>query len=319
MRKMLLASLVLACALAAPQVLADKYPYKPIRIIQGFSIGGISDTLARMIGDKLGARLGQPIVVEARPGAGGIVGMSYVSESAPDGYTLLLGNSAITIMANRKERLPFDPMKTFVPVSMIGTAPSVLLAHTSLPVESIADLIAYAKARPGKVDCATSGVGTTNDLGVHLLNYMAKIQISTVPYKGSGPSIIAALSNETSLSFSPLLPAIPHVKSGRLKALGMSSERRNPALLKVPAIAETVPGYEAVGFFSIVAHRSVPRQVVELLHRHINEILEMPDMQERLVEQGLEVKVMTRAAFAEFMLRDAERWKKLVTQANVVF
>ncbi len=298
---------------------ADKYPYKPIRIIQGFSIGGVSDTLARMIGDKLGARLGQPIVVEARPGAGGIVGMSYVSESAPDGYTLLLGNSAITIMANRKERLPFDPMKTFVPVSMIGTAPSVLLAHTSLPVESIADLIAYAKARPGKVDCATSGVGTTNDLGVHLLNYMAKIQISTVPYKGSGPSIIAALSNETSLSFSPLLPAIPHVKSGRLKALGMSSERRNPALPKVPAIAETVPGYEAVGFFSIVAHRSVPRQVVELLHRHINEILEMPDMQERLVEQGLEVKVMTRAAFAEFMLRDAERWKNLVTQARVVF
>jgi tripartite-type tricarboxylate transporter receptor subunit TctC len=323
MRKTLLrsaaVSLVLACALAAPQVRADKYPYKPIRIIQGFSIGGISDTLARMIGDKLGARLGQPIVVEARPGAGGIVGMSYVSESAPDGYTLLLGNSAITIMANRKERLPFDPMKTFVPVSMIGTAPSVLLAHTSLPVESIADLIAYAKARPGKVDCATSGVGTTNDLGVHLLNYMAKIQISTVPYKGSGPSIIAALSNETSLSFSPLLPAIPHVKSGRLKALGMSSERRNPALPKVPAIAETVPGYEAVGFFSIVAHRSVPRQVVELLHRHINEILEMPDMQERLVEQGLEVKVMTRAAFAEFMLRDAERWKNLVTQARVVF
>ena len=201
----------------------------------------------------------------------------------------------------------------------MDTAPSVLLAHTSLPVESIADLIAYAKARPGKVDCATSGVGTTNDLGVHLLNYMAKIQISTVPYKGSGPSIIAALSNETSLSFSPLLPAIPHVKSGRLKALGMSSERRNPALSKVPAIAETLPGYEAVGFFSIVAHRGVPRQVVELLHRHINEILEMPDMQERLVEQGLEVKVMTRAAFAEFMLRDAERWKNLVTRANVVF
>lgn len=324
MRTMLLPtavlSFVLACALQAPQVRAqNKYPYKPVRIIQGFSIGGISDTLARMIGDKLGARLGQPIVVEARPGAGGIVGMSHVSESIPDGYTLLLGNSAITIMPNRKERLPFDPMKTFVPVSMIGTAPSVLLAHTSLPVESIADLIAYAKARPGKVDCATSGVGTTNDLGVHLLNYMAKIQISTVPYKGSGPSIIAALSNETSLSFSPLLPAIPHVKSGRLKALGMSSERRNPALPKVPAIAETVPGYEAVGFFSIVAHRSVPRRVVELLHRHINEILEMPDMQERLVEQGLEVKVMTRAAFAEFMLRDAERWKNLVTQAHVVF
>lgn len=324
MRKTLLrsvaVSLVLACALAAPQVRAqNKYPYKPIRIIQGFSIGGVSDTLARMIGDKLGARLGQPIVVEARPGAGGIVGMSYVAESAPDGYTLLLGNPAITIMPNRKEKLPFDPLKTFVPVSMLGTAPSVLMAHTAMPVGSIAELIAHAKARPGKVDCATSGVGTTNDLAVHLLNYMTGIRISTVPYKGSGPSLIAALGNETPLSFGPLLPAIPHVRSGQLKGLGISSEKRNPALPNVPAIAETVPGYEVVGFFGIVAHRSVPRQVVELLHRHVNEILEAPDLQKRLVEQGLDVKIMTRAAFAEFMLRDTEKWKKLVAQAHVVF
>src|SRR4029453_1882352 len=130
-----LLSFVLACALEAPQLQAqDKYPYKPIRIIQGFSIGGVSDTLARMVGDQLGARLGQPIVVEARPGAGGIVGMTYVAESAPDGYTLLLGNSAITIMQNRKEKLAFDPLKVFVPVSMLGTAPSVLLAHKAMPV-----------------------------------------------------------------------------------------------------------------------------------------------------------------------------------------
>src|SRR5262245_55542841 len=312
-------TLVFACAFAAPQVQADKYPYKPIRIIQGFSIGGVSDTLARMVGDQLGARLGQPIVVEARPGAGGIVGMSYVAESTPDGYTLLLGNSALTIMPNRKEKLSFDPLKVFVPVSMLGTAPSVLLAHKSVPVGSMADLIAYAKARPGKVDCATSGVGTTNDLGVHLLNHMARIKLSTVPYKGSGPSIIAALSNETSLSFAPLLPTIPHVRTGALKGLGISSEKRNAALPNVPAIAETIPGYEDVGFFSIVAHRSVPRQIIELLHRHINEILEAPDMQKRLVDQGLDVRIMTRPAFGEFMLRDSEKWKNLVTRANIDF
>src|SRR5215813_2260290 len=313
-------SLVFACAFAAPQVqAADKYPYKPIRIIQGFSIGGVSDTLARIVGDQLGARLGQPIVVEARPGAGGIVGMTYVAEQAPDGYTLLLGNSAITIMPNRKEKLPFDPLKVFVPVSMLGTAPSVLLGHKSMPVESIADLIAYAKARPGKVDCATSGVGTTNDLGVHLLNYMAGIRLSTVPYKGSGPSIIAAMSNETSLSFAPLLPAIPHVRSGALKGLGISSEKRNAALPNVPAIAETIRGYEDVGFFSIVAQHNVPRPIVELLHRHINEILAAPDMQKRLVDQGLDVRIMTRAEFSEFMLRDTQKWNELVTRANVVF
>src|SRR5436853_4823797 len=164
-----------------------KYPIKPIRIIQGFSMGGISDTLARVVGEKVGERLGQPIVVESRPGGGGITGMTTVATATPDGYTLLLANTSITIAPSRKDKLPFDPMKAFAPVSMIGDAPSILLAHPSMPVSSIRELIAYAKARPGKIDCATSGIGTTNDLGVHLLNQMAGIRIQNVPYKGSGP------------------------------------------------------------------------------------------------------------------------------------
>lgn len=294
-----------------------KYPNKPIRIIQGFSMGGISDTLARTVGDRIGERLGQPVVVESRPGGGGIVGMTTVAQATPDGYTLLLVNSSITISPSRKEKLPFDPVKTFVPVSMIGFAPSILLAHPSMPASSMQELIAYAKSRPGKLDCATSGIGTTNDLGVHLLNVMAGIQIQNVPYKGSGPSLAAAMGNETRLSFSPVQPAIPFVQQGRLKALGVSSVKRNQAFPDVPTIDEALPGYQVVGFFGIAARRDVPRPVIELLHSHINAVLAMPDVQKLFDKLGLDVSIMTRREFGDFIAKDVERWTNLVRDANL--
>ena len=317
------AAVVLAlagAAISAQLAHADeKYPYRPIRIVQGFSAGGVSDTLARIVGDKLGERLGQPIVVEARPGGGGIIGMTTVLGATPDGYTLLLGTSAITVSPNRKDKLPFDPMKMFVPVSMIGTAPSILLANPSAPVNSVKELIAYAKSRPGLVNCATSGIGTTNDLGIHLLNYMADIKIINVPYKGSGPSLTAALGNETPLSFAPLLPAIPLVKQGRLKAIGMSSLKRNQALPDVPTIAEGLPGYEDVGFYGIVAARDVPTPVIELLHKEINTVLAMPEVQAHFARLGLDLGIMTRREFADFIRKDAEKWAELVHKGNLVF
>ena len=296
-----------------------KYPNRPIRIIQGFSMGGISDTLARVVGEKIGERLGQPVVVESRPGGGGIVGFTAVAGATPDGYTLLLANTSITIAPSRKDKLPFDPMKTFVPVSMIGFAPSILLAHPTMPVSSIKELIAYAKARPGKIDCATSGIGTTNDLGVHLLNHMAGIQIQNVPYKGSGPSLTAAIGNETRLSFSPVQPAIPHVQQGRLKALGVSGLKRNQAFPDVSTIAETLPGYEVVGFFGIAAHRDVPRPILEVLHKHINVALTLADVQKLFDKLGLDISIMKREEFRDFMERDAARWKNLVRDANLSF
>lgn len=296
---------------------ADVYPRRPIRIVQGFSAGGISDTLARIVGEKLEKRFGQPVIVETRSGGGGIVGMEAVVDATPDGYTLLLGNSAITISPNRKEKLRFDPLRAFVPVSMIGTAPSILLANPAVPASSVAELITYVKAHPGKVDCATSGVGTSNDLAVHLLNHMAHIKITNIPYKGSGPSLTAAVANETPLSFAPVLAAIPHVKQGRLKALGVSSLKRNHAFPDVPAIAETIPGYEDVGFYSIVAPRGVPNTVIELLHREINAALALPDVQTRLTNLGLDVPTMTRSEFGEFIAKDARKWQELVRETNV--
>jgi tripartite-type tricarboxylate transporter receptor subunit TctC len=298
---------------------ADKYPSRPIRIVQGFSAGGVSDTLARIVGDKLGERLGQPVVVETRPGGGGIVGMTTVVEATPDGYTLLLGNTSITLSPNRTDKPRFDPMKVFVPVSMFGTAPSILLANPSAPFKSVKELVAYARAQPGTLNCATSGIGTTNDLGVHLLNFMAGIRIMNVPYKGSGPSLNAALGNETPLSFAPLLPAIPHVQYRRLTALGMSSLKRNQALPDVPAIAEEIPGYETVGFFGIVASNKVPRPIIDLLNREINAVLALPDVQKNFARQGLDVEIMTIPQFAEFFERNARKWAELVRNAGLVF
>ncbi len=297
----------------------DKYPYRPIRIIQGFSSGGVSDTLARIVGERLGERLGQPIVVEARPGGGGIVGMTAVMEATPDGYTLLLGNSAITLTPSRKDKPKFNSMTAFIPVSMFGTAPSILLAHPSLPVSSVTELIAYAKPIPGKINCATSGIGTTNDLGVHLLNQMAGITIINIPYKGSGPSLTAALGNETSLSFAPLLPSIPHVQQRRLKAIGVSSPKRNPAVPDVPAMAEGLPGYHHVGFFGIAANRNVPKPVIELLHKEINAVLAMPDIQGHFSRLGLDLNIMTLTEFADFIQADAKKWADLVRSAQLVF
>ena len=296
-----------------------KYPYRPIRIVQGFSSGGVSDVLSRVIGDSLGPRLGQSIVVEARPGGGGIVGMTFVANETPDGYTLLLGNSAITVSPNRKEKPPFDTLKMFVPVSMIGTAPSILLVNPAEPVNSVKDLIAYAKAHPGDMNCATSGIGTTNDLGVHLINFMAGVKIVPVPFKGSGPSLTAALGHETQLSFAPLLPSIRLVKGGQLRALGVSSLERNPALPDVPAIAEGLPGFLDVGFYGIVARHDVPRTIVELLHREINATLALPDVRERLARLGTDIKIMKRREFAEFIRQDAKKWADLVHSAHLSF
>lgn len=318
-------AVMVALGLAGPMAFmpdaqaSEKYPYRPIRIIHGFSSGGVSDVLARVIGDKLGERLGQAIVVEARPGGGGIVGMTAAIEATPDGYTLLIGSSAITVSPNRKDKPRFDPMQMFVPVSMIGTSPSILLANASAPVSSIKELIAYAKARPGLVNCATSGIGTTNDLGVHLLNSMAGINIMPIPYKGSGPSMNAALGNETPLSFAPLLPAIPHVQQKRLKPLGVSGLKRSLAVPDVPTIAEGVPGYDNVGFFSIVAYREVPKQVIGLLHKEINAVLALPDIQKNLTRLGVDVEIMTIPQFSAYIQADARKWADLVRTAGLVF
>jgi tripartite-type tricarboxylate transporter receptor subunit TctC len=312
-----LGAVLAACALGASA--QDRYPYRPIRIVQGFSAGGVSDTLARIVGDKLSERFGQPVVVATKAGGGGIVGMTTVAEATPDGYTLLLGNSSITISPNRTDKPRFDPMKAFVPVSMFGTSPSILLAHLSLPANSVNELVAHAKKIPGKINCATSGIGTTNDLAVHLLNQMAGIRIVNVPYKGSGPSLTAVLGNETALSFAPLLPSIPHVQYKRLRPLGLSGLKRNQAVPDVPTIAESVPGFDAVGFFGIVAYREVPKPIVELLHKEINTVLAMQDVQGHFTRLGLDPSIMTIKEFGDFLKTDAKRWADLVRDAKLVF
>jgi tripartite-type tricarboxylate transporter receptor subunit TctC len=313
--------LALAAGAALPQIASGAegtYPYRPIRIIQGFTVGGVSDTLARTIGEKLGERVGQTVVVEPRQGAGGVLAMEAAAQSSPDGYTLLMGTATITISPNFKQKLAFDPMKSYVPIALLGTAPSILLANPAVPVKSIGELIAYARARPGQINVSTSGVGTTNDLAVHLLNYMTGTKMVTVPYKGSAATLTATIAGETPLNFGPLLPAIPLVQAGRLKALGVTTLKRTPAVPDVPAIAETVPNFEAVSWYGIVAPLKTSPAIVRRLNAEINAVLALPEVAKRLASQGVDVESMSPQQFTEYIKTDAARWKELFERTGLM-
>ena len=293
------------------------YPNKPIRMIQGFTIGGITDTLGRIVGEKLGERLGQNVVIEARPGAGGVVAMEAGVTATPDGYTLLVGTATITISPHFKRKLAFDPLTSLAPVAMLGTSATIFLANAATPVDSIAGLIAYARTRPGALNVATSGVGSTTDLALHLLNYMADVKLVGVPYKGSAATLTATLGGEVPLASVPLLPSIPHVQGGRLKALGVTTAKRTPALPEVPAVAETLPGFEALSWYGIFAPVKAPATIVRRLNVEINAVLAQPEIVKRLAGQGVEVDAMSIGRFREFLARDTARWKELVEKAGL--
>ena len=311
--KPLIALLLIA---AAPAVLAQSaanYPDKPVRLVVPFSAGGALDVVGRLLGQKLSDAWGRPVVIDNRVGAGGNIGAEFVAKSAPDGYTLLM--SSVTTMAinmSLTPKPPYDFERDFAPVAMNAAAPLALMIHPALPAKSVKEFIALAKARPGELNYFSSGIGTGTHLAAAIFDQMAGIKTMHVPYKGAGQAITDLLSGQMQFAFSTLQLALPHEKTGRVRVLGIGSQKRYPRLPQLPAIAETVKGYEAVQLYGVVAPRGTPAPIVQKIAGELRNIAAAADVQERLLAQGIAPQPSTPEEFARDISRNIALFGKVI-------
>ena len=273
-----------AAVLAAPAwVFAQSYPSKPVRVIIPWPAGGLTDVAGRIVFQKISELVGQQFIVDNRGGANGIIGADLVAKASPDGYTLLIGSTSHAILPGLHKKLPYDLVKDFAPVSLLVAYPLVLSVHPSVPAKSLKELIALAKAKPGQINYASQGNGSTVHLNAELLKSMAGINLVHVPYKGTAPQIIALLAGEASLGFNTLSGVLQHLKAGRLRALGTTGEKRIPSLPDLPTIAEAgVPGFETGVWAGVLAPAGTPKAIIVKLHGELTRILKLPEVKERL-------------------------------------
>ena len=308
----LLSSLAPLVARAQPVA----YPAKPIRIVMPYAPGGGSDIITRLVAERIGSKLGQAVIVDSKPGASGIIGSDLVAKAAPDGYTLLMSNSSIT--SNPwLHKMPFDIQRDLVPVTMMASAPNVLVVNPSVPAQNVKELIAFAKANPGRLSIGTSGPGQGSHLASELLKQMAQIDPIIVQYKGTGASLADLLSGHVMASFGTLPGLLPHIKAGKLRAIGIASLQRSPLLPDVAAIAETLPGFEMENWFGIFAPAGTAKPIVDLLYREIAAAVTDPTLRQRVVADGYSSGGMPPARFTEIVQADLLRWQKIIKDANI--
>jgi tripartite-type tricarboxylate transporter receptor subunit TctC len=313
-----LSRIFLAFILAIASAHAQDWPQKAVRIIVPFPAGGSADLIPRIAAEKLSQQWGQPVIVENRPGAAGNIGADVVFKSEPDGYTLLSAPPP-PLVINRLlyPALTYDSTQ-FVPVTVIAAIPNVLLVHAKVPANSVAELIAYAKANPGKLNYASQGSGTTSHLTAELFKSMAGgLVVTHVPYKGTAPALADLVGGQVDMMCDNLGVSLPHVKSGRLRALAVASRGRSPALPDVPTLAETLPGFEAVAWFGIVAPPRTPAAIAEKVAAGVREALKSPDVLKRLSDLSAEPMALSPAETAAFMRQETERWGRVIRTANV--
>jgi tripartite-type tricarboxylate transporter receptor subunit TctC len=310
---------VLAALLCSSQVLAQNYPTKPIRMIITYPPGGNADLVGRAVAGKLAELIGQPVVVDNRGGAGGAMGTMITAQAVPDGYTIMLGTSA-GMMLNPllSSTLPYDAQKDFAPVSKVMVLPQLLVINPQLPVKSVKELIALAKAKPGTLNAGSSGVGTPNHLGTELLKAMAGINIVHVPYKGGGQAITDLIGGQIHMAFSSVPAVLPHVKAGRLNALGVGSARRSLALPQVPTVAESgVPGFEYAAWNGIFAPARTPPAILTRLNSELVKGLAAPEIHQRFIANGGEPASSTPDELRRYMLEETARWAKIIKVAGI--
>ncbi len=300
-------------------VAAQDYPGRPIRLIVGYPPGGGTDIVGRMMAQKLSETLGQNVVVDNRGGATGNIGTELAAKALPDGYTLLMGNVAPNaINVSLFKHLPFDPVRDFAPVSLVASTPNILVANLALPVMSVQDVIALAKAKPGTLNFPSAGVGSSSHLAGELLKILARIDMVHVPYKGGGPALIDVLSGQMQIMFATMPAAMPHAKSGKLRPIAVTSDKRSRTLPELPTIAETgVAGYEASTWYGMLAPAQTPRPIVNRLHREVVKTLAAPEMRERLFAQGFEPAGNTPEEFGAYIKSEIAKWARVIKDAGI--
>lgn len=304
--------LALALAISAPTGWAQSYPAKPIRMIVPSTPGGSVDTLARIVAQKMSAALGQQVVVENRAGSGGVVGSEIVARAAPDGYTLLMAYGSHVINPALYSKLPYDTARDFAPITQVAVQPLMVNIHPALPVKSVQDLIALAKARPGDLNYASAGAGSGGHLATEIFNLMAGVKMVHVPYKGSAPAMFDLIAGNTQLMIATLITSLPHVRGGKLRGIAVTSARRSPVVPAVPTVGETVPGYEVVVSYFLLAPAGTPKEIAGRLHAEAAKALQQPDVIERLARDGADPVGNTPGQTAQYIAQEIVKWGKAV-------
>lgn len=303
---------VICAVLGSTIAAAQSYPTKPVRIIVGYPAGGPTDMIARTVAQKLTPALGQQVIVDNRAGASGMIGAELTVKAAPDGYTLLTVPITYAVTPSVFPKMPYDAEKDLAPVALVAAAPFILVVHPTLPVKTVKDLIALAKSRPGQINYASASAGGMPHLAGELFNIMAGVKLTHIPYKGAAPATIDLLAGQVSLMFNNMLSAMPHVKSGKLRAIAVTSARRSSAVPELPTIAETIPGFEASGWYGMFAPAATPRELIAKLNGEINRLMKQPDVAQRLAGDGVEAVTMTPAEFGAYLHSEIVKWGKVV-------
>jgi tripartite-type tricarboxylate transporter receptor subunit TctC len=312
----LLGGSLLICAMAPKWAVALDYPVRPVRIIVAFAPGGANDILARLMGQWLGDRLGKQFLIENRPGGGGNIGTEAAIRSSKDGYTLFSVNPSNAINATLYEKLPYNFIADMAPVGGIMRVPNVLEVNPSLPMKTVDEFVAYAKANPGKLNMASAGIGTSTHLAGELFMMMTGVKLTHVPYRGNGPAVTDLMAGQVDVMFDTLPSSLEYIKAGKLRAIAVTSAQRSDALPDVPTIGETVPGYEASAFFGIGAPMGTPEEIVAKLNAEMNSILRDPKVKARLADLGGAVLLGTPAEFGKLISEETGKWAKVIKSSG---
>jgi tripartite-type tricarboxylate transporter receptor subunit TctC len=310
------AAVLLIISVSAPPAWAQAYPTRPIRLIAPFPPGGGTDLLSRIIAVPVSEALGQTVVVDNRPGAGGAIGAELAARASPDGHTLILVSSSYCA-TSAFQKIPYDPVNDIQPIILIGTTGLVISVHPQVPAASIKALVAQAKASPGKLNYASVGAGSVAHLGFELFKQMGGVNIIHVPYKGGGPALSAVMAGEVQATLISLVPTIPHVRAGRLRALGITTVKRSALLPEVPSISESVPGYEVNHWYGMWGPKGVPKPVVARWNKEVAKVLTTEAMKRQMQSEGLETSAGPPEEFHQYVSRDVEKWRKVIREAGI--
>jgi tripartite-type tricarboxylate transporter receptor subunit TctC len=314
---LILFSVFLSLMASVAHAQTPAYPAKPVRVIVGFAPGGATDIVARQFAHKLSESLGRSFVLENRPGGGSVVASMLVKNAAPDGYTLLAVSGTYAIVPAITKSLPYDAQKDFAPISLVNEAPFVVVVHPALPARTIRDLVALAKAQPGKLDYGSAGQGTNVHLAVELFNSLANVKLNHVPYKGTGQVLIDLMAGQVQLTIANILSGLPYSKTGKLRALAVTSERRSKAAPDLPAVNETVRGYSVVSWNGWLARAGTPADIIAKLNAELVKAAKAPEVVERMALEGGEALGTTPEEFGRYLAAETQRWQKVVRDANI--